>query len=79
MYLLVFFLQHRQRTENRLSDNTDTTVRTAASRLEFPIIPKKEKQHINNYDVTSESVDRAPVLIKSHHQLYFYVNILVTF
>lgn len=35
-------MQRRQISDSRLSDATEATVRTAASRLEFPIMPGKE-------------------------------------
>lgn len=44
MHLLDFLLHRRQKRSRRLSDTTDTTVRTAASRLEFPIIPKRRRK-----------------------------------
>lgn len=37
---LDFFLHRRHRSESRLSDTTDRTVRTAASRLDSPVIPE---------------------------------------
>ena len=57
MHLLDFLLHRRQKRTNRISATTDTIVRTAASRLEFPNIPnrhRKEKTHSMRPNLTAD-------------------------
>lgn len=47
-YLLAFFLHRKHKKDRKVIDITDATVKAAASRPGFPIIPERDREERND-------------------------------